>query len=86
MLSNGVRRMSAGTGMQSIVSNRLTGQSQSGYTGYSHNVSGRIMPRSGSDQHLPRVDYTSITTPARHTLMRSKLKTGNTIFQKRFNF
>lgn len=34
------------------------------------------MPRSGSDQHLPRVDYTSITTPARHTLLRSSLKSG----------
>ncbi|XP_011311748.1 rho GTPase-activating protein 100F [Fopius arisanus] len=75
MPTNGTRRMSAGTGMQTI-GTRLTGQSQ-GY-GYSqHTPSGRIMPRSGSDQHLPRVDYTSITTPARHTLLRSSLKTGS---------
>ncbi|XP_063988944.1 rho GTPase-activating protein 100F isoform X2 [Diachasmimorpha longicaudata] len=74
MPTNGSRRMSAGTGMQSV-GTRLTGQSQ-GY-GYSqHTSSGRIIPRSGSDQHLPRVDYTSITTPARHTLLRSSLKTA----------
>ncbi|XP_044017626.1 rho GTPase-activating protein 100F isoform X4 [Aphidius gifuensis] len=76
MQTNGNRRMSTGTGMQSVGS-RLTGQSQSGY-GYSQHASnGRIMPRSGSDQHLPRVDYTSITTPARHTLLRSSLKSGS---------
>lgn len=39
----------------------------------------RIMPRSGSDQHLPRVeysDYTSISPAGRHTLLRSSLKSG----------
>ncbi|XP_033224044.1 rho GTPase-activating protein 100F [Belonocnema kinseyi] len=77
MPSNGSRRMSTGTGMQSV-GGRLTGQSQASHYGYSqHTGSGRIMPRSGSDQHLPRVDYTSITTPARHTLLRSSLKTGS---------
>ena len=76
MPSNGSRRMSTGTGIQSV-GGRLTGQSQPSHYGYSqHTGSGRIMPRSGSDQHLPRVDYTSITTPARHTLLRSSLKTG----------
>ncbi|XP_076300595.1 rho GTPase activating protein at 100F isoform X4 [Lasioglossum baleicum] len=76
MPSNGGRRMSTGAGMQSVGS-RLSGQTQSSHYGYSqHTGSGRIMPRSGSDQHLPRVDYTSITTPARHTLLRSSLKTG----------
>ena len=76
MPSNGSRRMSAGTGMQSV-GGRLPGQTQGSHYGYSqHTGSGRIMPRSGSDQHLPRVDYTSITTPARHTLLRSSLKTG----------
>ncbi|XP_076651840.1 rho GTPase activating protein at 100F isoform X1 [Halictus rubicundus] len=76
MPSNGGRRMSTGAGMQSVGS-RLSGQTQSSHYGYSqHAGSGRIMPRSGSDQHLPRVDYTSITTPARHTLLRSSLKTG----------
>lgn len=75
MPSNGNRRMSTGTGMQSV-GNRLTGQPQS-YGGYSqHTSNSRMMPRSGSDQHLPRVDYTSITTPARHTLLRSSLKSG----------
>ncbi|XP_018303702.1 rho GTPase-activating protein 100F [Mycetomoellerius zeteki] len=75
MPSNG-RRMSSG-GMQSV-GGRLSGQTtQSTHYGYGqHTGSGRIMPRSGSDQHLPRVDYTSITTPARHTLLRSSLKSG----------
>ncbi|XP_029660769.1 rho GTPase-activating protein 100F [Formica exsecta] len=74
--SNG-RRMSTGGGMQSV-GGRLSGQTaQSTHYGFSqHTGSGRIMPRSGSDQHLPRVDYTSITTPARHTLLRSSLKSG----------
>lgn len=42
----------------------------------------RIMPRSGSDQHLPRVeysDYTSITQAGRHSLLRSSLKSGSTL-------
>ncbi|XP_011865583.1 PREDICTED: rho GTPase-activating protein 100F isoform X2 [Vollenhovia emeryi] len=73
MPSNG-RRMS--TGMQSV-GGRLSGQTTQTHYGYGqHTGSGRIMPRSGSDQHLPRVDYTSITTPARHTLLRSSLKSG----------
>ena len=76
MPSNGGRRMSTGAGMQSVGS-RLSSQTQSSHYGYGqHAGSGRIMPRSGSDQHLPRVDYTSITTPARHTLLRSSLKSG----------
>lgn len=58
---------------------RLSGQPP-GYGFSQHATSGRIMPRSGSDQHLPRVDYTSITTPARHTLLRSSLKSGKFIF------
>ncbi|CAK9826858.1 Rho GTPase-activating protein 100F, partial [Anthophora retusa] len=76
MPSNGGRRMSTGAGMQSVGS-RLSSQTQASHYGYGqHTGSGRIMPRSGSDQHLPRVDYTSMTTPARHTLLRSSLKTG----------
>ncbi|XP_043288661.1 rho GTPase-activating protein 100F isoform X3 [Venturia canescens] len=75
MPTNGSRRMSTGGGMQSV-SGRLTGQTQN-YGYGQHTASGRIMPRSGSDQHLPRVDYTSITTPARHTLLRSSLKSGS---------
>lgn len=42
----------------------------------------RLMPRSGSDQHLPRVeysDYTSITQAGRHSLLRSSLKSGSTL-------
>ncbi|XP_023245907.1 rho GTPase-activating protein 100F [Copidosoma floridanum] len=77
MASNGTRRMSAGPGMQTATLGRHYGTS----TAYgSHSASpapSRMMPRSGSDQHLPRVDYTSITTPARHTLLRSSLKTGS---------
>lgn len=34
----------------------------------------RAMPRSGSDQHLPRVEY-GLGTP--HTLLRSSLKSGS---------
>ncbi|XP_060829995.1 rho GTPase-activating protein 100F isoform X10 [Bombus pascuorum] len=76
MPSNGGRRMSTGAGMQSVGS-RLSSQTQPSHYGYGqHSGSGRIMPRSGSDQHLPRVDYTSISTPARHTLLRSSLKSG----------
>lgn len=79
MSSNGPRRMSTGTGMQSA-GGRISGQTQASHYGYSQHTGGsRIMPRSGSDQHLPRVDYTSITTPARHTLLRSSLKTGKII-------
>ncbi|XP_076235895.1 rho GTPase activating protein at 100F isoform X2 [Calliopsis andreniformis] len=78
MPSNGGRRMSTGAGMQSVGS-RLSNQTQPSHYGYGQQPgTGRIMPRSGSDQHLPRVDYTSITTPARHTLLRSSLKTGTT--------
>lgn len=76
MPANSGRRMSTGGGMQSVAG-RLSGQNQSAHYGYTqHSTTGRIMPRSGSDQHLPRVDYTSITTPARHTLLRSSLKSG----------
>ncbi|XP_044579356.1 rho GTPase-activating protein 100F isoform X2 [Cotesia glomerata] len=77
MMPNGNRRMSASGGIQSTANTtRLSGQSQ-GY-GYSqHTPSGRIMPRSGSDQHLTRVDYSNISTPARHTLLRSNLKSGS---------
>ncbi|XP_043463292.1 rho GTPase-activating protein 100F isoform X3 [Leptopilina heterotoma] len=76
MSSNGPRRMSTGTGMQSV--GRISSQTPASHYGYSQHTGGsRIMPRSGSDQHLPRVDYTSITTPARHTLLRSSLKTGS---------
>ncbi|XP_017791142.1 PREDICTED: rho GTPase-activating protein 100F [Habropoda laboriosa] len=72
MPSNGGRRMSTGAGMQSVGS-RLSSQTQATHYGYGqHTGSGRIMPR----KHLPRVDYTSITTPARHTLLRSSLKSG----------
>lgn len=82
MPSNGGRRMSTGAGMQSVGS-RLSSQTQSTHYGYGqHTGTGRIMPRSGSDQHLPRVDYTSITTPARHTLLRSSLKSGSQLYTK----
>ncbi|XP_066582839.1 rho GTPase-activating protein 100F isoform X2 [Prorops nasuta] len=77
MAPNG-RRVSAAasTAIQSV--GRLTGQGQSSshYGFAQHSASARIMPRSGSDQHLTRVDYSSIATPARHTLLRSSLKSG----------
>ncbi|XP_031776722.1 rho GTPase-activating protein 100F isoform X3 [Nasonia vitripennis] len=78
--NNGTRRMSAGTGVQSVggPGSRMPSSASHYATAYGqHPATGRIMPRSGSDQHLPRVDYTSITTPARHTLLRSSLKTGS---------
>ena len=70
--------MTSGTSMQQVAgAGRLPGQTGHYATAYGqHAATGRMMPRSGSDQHLPRVDYTSITTPARHTLLRSSLKTG----------
>lgn len=33
-------------------------------------------PRSGSDQHLPRVDYSDFSSLSRHSLLRSSLKAG----------
>ncbi|XP_055678741.1 rho GTPase-activating protein 100F isoform X8 [Lutzomyia longipalpis] len=33
-------------------------------------------PRSGSDQHLPRVEYSDFSSLGRHSLLRSSLKTG----------
>lgn len=36
-------------------------------------------PRSGSDQHLPRVEYSDFSSLGRHSLLRSSLKTGTPI-------
>lgn len=75
------RRMSAGA--QPL--GRLAGQQSPASHYYVQNTgtgSRRIMPRSGSDQHLPRVeysDYTSITQAGRHSLLRSSLKSGSTL-------
>ncbi|KAF5284035.1 hypothetical protein FQR65_LT13617, partial [Abscondita terminalis] len=73
------RRMSAGT--QPI--SRLTSQqSPHYYVQHTSTGSRRIMPRSGSDQHLPHTeyaDYTSITPAGRHSLLRSSLKSGSTL-------
>lgn len=52
------------------------------YVQHSGTGSRRIMPRSGSDQHLPHTeytDYTSITQAGRHSLLRSSLKSGSTL-------
>ncbi|XP_049782686.1 rho GTPase-activating protein 100F [Schistocerca cancellata] len=49
-------------------SRRLSQPSRSYYGGR------KVMPRSGSDQHLPRVEYGLSSTP--HTLLRSSLKAG----------
>ncbi|XP_065174201.1 rho GTPase-activating protein 100F isoform X3 [Atheta coriaria] len=78
------RRMSAGN---QPIPGRLSGQSQQSpsshyYVQHTGTGSRRIMPRSGSDQHLPHTeyaDYTSITPAGRHSLLRSSLKSGSTL-------
>ncbi|XP_055375732.1 rho GTPase-activating protein 100F isoform X3 [Condylostylus longicornis] len=56
------RRMSAGTGPTA---------------GVTINQAHARFPRSGSDQHLPRVEYSDYATSlGRHSLLRSSLKTG----------
>lgn len=80
MLANG-RRMSAGAQPFSRLSSGQPSPS-SYYVQHSGTGSRRLMPRSGSDQHLPRVeysDYTSITQAGRHSLLRSSLKSGSTL-------
>nr|XP_023015041.1 rho GTPase-activating protein 100F isoform X4 [Leptinotarsa decemlineata] len=84
------RRMSAGG--QPLTSSRISSQqspSSHYYVQHSGTGSRRIMPRSGSDQHLPQTeysDYTSITQAGRHSLLRSSLKSGSTMsrYNQRF--
>ncbi|KAG5876262.1 hypothetical protein JTB14_022285 [Gonioctena quinquepunctata] len=84
------RRMSAGG--QPLTSSRISSQqspSSHYYVQHSGTGSRRIMPRSGSDQHLPQTeysDYTSITQAGRHSLLRSSLKSGSTLsrYNQRF--
>ncbi|CAG9759728.1 unnamed protein product [Ceutorhynchus assimilis] len=72
--------------------NRMSSQqspSSHYYVQHSGTGSRRIMPRSGSDQHLPHTeytDYTSITQAGRHSLLRSSLKSGSTLsrYNQRF--
>ncbi|XP_022901383.2 rho GTPase-activating protein 100F isoform X2 [Onthophagus taurus] len=77
------RRMSAGG--QPLPSRISSQQSPSSHYYIQHSGTGsrRIMPRSGSDQHLPHTeysgDYTSITQAGRHSLLRSSLKSGSTL-------
>ncbi|XP_068898136.1 rho GTPase-activating protein 100F isoform X3 [Tenebrio molitor] len=76
------RRMSAGA--QPLPSRLSSQQSPSSHYYVQHTGTGsrRIMPRSGSDQHLPHTeysDYTSITQAGRHSLLRSSLKSGSTL-------
>ncbi|RZC40854.1 rho GTPase-activating protein 100F, partial [Asbolus verrucosus] len=76
------RRMSAGG--QPLPSRLSSQQSPSSHYYVQHTGTGsrRIMPRSGSDQHLPHTeysDYTSITQAGRHSLLRSSLKSGSTL-------
>lgn len=48
-------------------------------TGIGSSQSHMRFPRSGSDQHLPRVEYTDFSSSlGRHSLLRSSLKTGPT--------
>ncbi|XP_060529396.1 rho GTPase-activating protein 100F isoform X2 [Cylas formicarius] len=77
------RRMSAGGG-QTMPSRMSSQQTASSHYYVQHTGTGgrRIMPRSGSDQHLPQTeytDYTSITQAGRHSLLRSSLKSGSTL-------
>ncbi|CAH1155850.1 unnamed protein product [Phaedon cochleariae] len=83
------RRMSAGG--QPMTSRISSQQSPSSHYYVQHSGTGsrRIMPRSGSDQHLPQTeysDYTSITQAGRHSLLRSSLKSGSTMsrYNQRF--
>lgn len=48
-------------------------------TGVSLSQSHQRFPRSGSDQHLPRVEYTDYASLGRQSLLRSSLKSGNSI-------
>ncbi|XP_045473768.1 rho GTPase-activating protein 100F isoform X3 [Harmonia axyridis] len=77
------RRMSAGG---QPLPPRLSSQQNTSSTPYyvQHSGTGnrRIMPRSGSDQHLPHTeysDYSSISQAGRHTFLRSSLKSGSTL-------
>lgn len=45
-------------------------------TGMSTSQSHMRFPRSGSDQHLPRLDYSDFSSLSRNSLLRSSLKTG----------
>lgn len=45
-------------------------------TGIGSSQSHMRFPRSGSDQHLPRVEYSDFSSLGRHSLLRSSLKTG----------
>ncbi|XP_066151839.1 rho GTPase-activating protein 100F isoform X2 [Euwallacea fornicatus] len=83
------RRMSAGG--QPVPSRMSSQQSPSSHYYVQHSGTGsrRIMPRSGSDQHLPHTeysDYSSITQAGRHSLLRSSLKSGSTLsrYNQRF--
>ncbi|KAL1490184.1 hypothetical protein ABEB36_012918 [Hypothenemus hampei] len=81
------RRMSAGG--QPVGSRLQQSPSSHYYVQHSGTGSRRIMPRSGSDQHLPYTeytDYTSITPAGRHSLLRSSLKSGSTLnrYNQRF--
>ncbi|CAG9861969.1 unnamed protein product [Phyllotreta striolata] len=83
------RRMSAGA--QPLGPRISSQQSPSSHYYVQHAGTGgrRIMPRSGSDQHLPQTeysDYTSITQAGRHSLLRSSLKSGSTLsrYNQRF--
>lgn len=45
------------------------------HAGMSYSQSHQRFPRSGSDQHLPRVEYSDFASLGRHSLLRSSLKT-----------
>ncbi|ENN75668.1 hypothetical protein YQE_07766, partial [Dendroctonus ponderosae] len=79
------RRMSAGG--QPAPSRMTSQQSPASHYYVQHAGTGsrRMMPRSGSDQHLPHTEYTdysSITPAGRHSLLRSSLKSGSTLSRR----
>lgn len=55
-------------------SRRMSAGGIAGGIGFSQ--SHQRFPRSGSDQHLPRVEYSDFASMGRHSLLRSSLKTG----------
>ncbi|ERL93014.1 hypothetical protein D910_10316 [Dendroctonus ponderosae] len=82
------RRMSAGG--QPAPSRMTSQQSPASHYYVQHAGTGsrRMMPRSGSDQHLPHTEYTdysSITPAGRHSLLRSSLKSGSTLSRRVYN-
>ncbi|KAJ9593183.1 hypothetical protein L9F63_015280, partial [Diploptera punctata] len=84
------RRMSAGPQPSSSTLRLQQQQSHYYVQGGTRRVGGRVMPRSGSDQHLPRVEYDYSTGPGlgarqtSHTMLRSSLKSSGPSYTSRY--